>query len=219
MKIVSYYLILALVLFLINSCEENFSPKSDYQEKYILYSIINIDSSVQSAVLQKSYNVDGLDPYQNTNSTFIKGADIRIRQRDNVFFMRDTSTIRIDTSRYKSLFDFYYIDDFFVQGNDSLEILITMPNGKKLYSIAAIPNSITFNKASDNTFPAEDKEYITFIWNGPVSTRYYLSKLSFYYIKDGVRYSKEVPVEYKLKAGKWNPVYPSITNNNVMRFR
>src|SRR4030065_746741 len=146
MKIIQIYITFAVFALILNSCEENFSPKDDYQEKYILYSIINTDSSYQTAVLQSSYNIDGYDPYTNTVTPLIQGADIRIRQGDKVFFMRDTSTVRTDTSRYKT----------------------------------------------------------------PVH---------FYYLKDGVRYSKEVPSGYRIENGKWVAVYPAITNNNIIRFQ
>lgn len=219
MKIVLIYTTIALFAVLLYSCEENFSPKADYQEKFILYSIINTDSSVQTAVLEKSYDVEGYDPNQNISDPFIQGADIRIRQRDNVFFMHDTSIIRTDTSRYSTPVRFYCLNNFFIKGNDSLEIIATLPNGKKLYGIADLARSIEFDKATDHTLPPVEKDFASFIWNGPVSSRWYLPKLEFYYAKDGIRYSKEVPSEYKMENGKWTPIYPAITNNNIIRFQ
>lgn len=216
-------IILLLIVFvfslILNSCEENFSPKADYQEKYILYSIINTDSSIQTAVLQRSYNVDGYDPEQNTADPFIQGADIRIRQGDNVFFMRDTSAARTDTSTYKAPVHFYYTDNFYIQGSDSLEIIATLPNGKKLYGITGLANSIEFRKESDHTLPPAEKDFFTFSWNAPTSSSWYLPKFIFYYLKDGVRYSKEVPLGYSVDNGKWVAIYPAITNNNIIRFQ
>src|SRR3990172_8021014 len=100
MKTAILFIIVFVFSLILNSCEENFSPKADFQEKYILYSIINIDSTIQTAVLQKSYYVEGYDPYLNTTDPYISGTDIRIRQGENIFFMRDTITTRSDTSRY-----------------------------------------------------------------------------------------------------------------------
>src|SRR3972149_1913678 len=145
MKIIQIYITFAVFALILNSCEENFSPKDDYQEKYILYSIINTDSSYQTAVLQSSYNIDGYDPYTNTVNPLIQGADIRIRKGE--------------------------------------------------------------------------KDFFSFIWNAPTSSSWYLPKFIFYYLKDGVRYSKEVPSGYRIENGKWVAVYPAITNNNIIRFQ
>lgn len=219
MKFTALISIFILQILLLNSCEENFSPKTEFQEKYILYSIINTDSSYQTAVLQKSYDVEGFDPNLYNSDPFIQGADIRIRQRDNVFFLKDTSSERVDTSRYKTPLHFYYTNNFFIQGNDSIEILVTLSNGKKLYGITAPALSIEFDKASDHSLPAVDKDFFSFIWNGPTSSRWYLPKFTFYYSKDGIRYSKDVPFDYKFENGKWLPDFPKITNNNIIRFK
>src|SRR5512146_1748833 len=94
------------------SCEVNFSPKGEFQQKYILTCVIRGDTSVQTATISKSYNVDGYDPYANTTDPFLKDAYIRIWAGDNVYFMKDTSIARADTSRYKGLFHFFYLKDF-----------------------------------------------------------------------------------------------------------
>ena len=218
MKKSMIYIIVSIVVVL-NSCEENFSPKADYQEKFILYSIINMDSSMQTAVLEKSYDVDGFDPYQNTYDPFIPNADIRIRQRDNVFFMRDTSAVRSDTSRYNSPFHFYYTNSFYLKGNDSLEILATLPNGKKLYGITNIAESIEFDKATNHVLPPVELNFASFIWKGPVSSRWYLPKLEFIYFKDGIRFVKQIPSGYEIRNGKSVAVFPEVTNNNIIRFQ
>ena len=219
MKTVFLFISVVVVALLSNSCEDSFSPKTDFHEKYILYSIIDADSSVQTAVLQKSYDVQGFDPYTNTTDPSIQGADIRIRQGDNVFFMRDTSTDRSDTSRYNTPLRFYYTDDFINNGHNELEIIATLPNGKRLYAITNLPAGIEFDTTSDHMLPPEEDELFSFYWIGPTSTQWYLPKFEFYYKKDGVRFVKEVPVEYNLENGKWVETYPGITNNAVVRFK
>lgn len=82
-------LLLSLVILAslsILSCEEEFNPKIDFQEKYILYSIINPDSSFQTAVLLKTYDVPGYDPYINSADPSVKDATILLVQNDRAFF-------------------------------------------------------------------------------------------------------------------------------------
>ena len=203
---------------LINSCEENFSPKADFVEKYILYCVMNVDSSKQTAVLLKSYNVEGFDPYSNTESSFVSGADIRIRQKDRVFFMKDTSAIIENASRYPVPINFYYVEDFLSIGNDSIEIVATLPSGKKLYGISKAPNNISFDPSSDRILPPEEKSLFTFSWTSPESSRWYLPKLDFFYIKGGITHKKTIPVTYESENGSWKPVYPVISNNNYVNF-
>ncbi|MBP1631470.1 MAG: hypothetical protein H6Q15_2363 [Bacteroidetes bacterium] len=218
MKKAFYIAILIVTTFLNNSCEDSFSPKADFKEKYILYCILNIDSSRQTATLLKSYDVDGYNPYINTESSFVSGAEIMIRQKNQVFFMRDTSAIIEGVSRYRSPIDFYYLDNFSSLINDSIEIIATLPTGKKLSGIAKAPERITFDGMSDRILPPEEKDLFTFLWDGPTSTRWYRPKLEFYYILNGVTKSKEIPVTYKLENGFWNPVYPAISNSNYVNF-
>lgn len=200
------------------SCEENFSPKTDFVEKYVLYSIINPDSSIQTAYLQKSYFVDGYDPYLNTEDPSIKGAEIRLRQKNNVFFLRDTSIEITDTSRYKSPVNFYYTKDFYTIGSDSIEILVTLSNGIKLYSITNMAPEVEFEIENNKIIPAEEQDHVKFFWNLAGQNSWYLPKFVFYYTKDNIRYEKEVATEYILKDGNWTASFPAITQSNVIRY-
>jgi hypothetical protein len=218
MKNVLFVITITMTSLLVSSCEESFSPKADFQEKYILYCIINIDSSKQTATLLKSYDVDGFNPYLNTESSFVSDAEIMIRQKDQVFFMMDTSAVIEGVSRYRSPIDFYYLENFSTLINDSIEIVATLPTGKKLYGIAKAPDRITFDGTSDRILPPAEKNLFTFLWDGPTSSRWYLPKLQFYYTLNGVTKTKEIPITYKLENGIWNPVYPAISNTNYVNF-
>lgn len=219
MKSIIIIFTVTLVMFITFSCEENFSPKFNFIEKQILYCIINTDSSIQTAILQKSYSVDGFDPYLNTIDPAIKGADIRLRQGNNVFFMKDTSIARLDTSRYKSPISFYYTNNFFLQGDDSLEIIVTLPGGKKLSSVTSLANNIEFDTSSDHIIPSSEKDYFSFVWNADGINKWYLPKFTFYYLLDGVRFEKVVASEYVFEDGSWTASYPKITQSNVIRFK
>src|SRR3990167_7020724 len=93
---------------------------------------------------------------------------------------------------------------------------LILQDTKNLYGITGLANSIEFSKESDHVLPPEEKDFFSFIWNAPTSSSWYLPKFIFYYLKDGVRYSKEVPSGYSIENGKWVAVYPAITNNNII---
>jgi len=218
MKKVFFIITMIAASLLINSCEDSFSPKGDYKDQYILYCIINIDSTKQTATLLKSYDVEGFNPYFNTESSFVSGADILIRQKDQVFFMKDTSAIFEDVSRYRSPIDFYYLDNFSSSINDSIEIIATLPSGKKLYGITKAPEKVEFDGTSDRILPPEEKDLFTFLWNSPTSNTWFLPKLQFYYKIHGTTKSKIIPITYKFENGTWGPVYPVISDNNFVNF-
>lgn len=218
MKNLLVFIGILLLTFLVISCEENFSPKSYFAEKYILYCVMNVDSAKQTAALLKSYDVEGFDPYTNTESSFVSGADIRVRQKDRVFFMKDTSAIIESASRYPVPINFYYVENFLSIGNDSIEIVAILPSGKKLYGISKAPDIVSFNTSNDKILPPEDKSLISFSWNSNEPNRWYLPKFEFFYIKNGITQKKVIPVTYKLENGTWKPVYPAITNNSYVNF-
>lgn len=218
MKTLILKLNILIILILLTACEENFSPKSDFSEKYILYCVLNVDSSKQTAVLLKSYDVSGFDPYVNEYSPFVSGADIKIRQKDNVYFMRDTSAIFESVSRYNDPISFYHVENFQSIGNDSIEIVATLPTGKKLYSISKAPENIVFDRSNSSILPPEEADLFTFSWSNLGTNIWYLPKLEFYYIKDGITKTKLVPVTYQMVNGESEPVYPTTTNRNFVNF-
>lgn len=218
MKKILFVLFGCLSIIVLYSCEENFNPKLNFSEKYVLYSIINIDSLKQTAVLLKSYDVEGFDPYTNTSSTFISGADIIIRQNDRVFFMRDTSAYIEGVSRYNDSINFYYLNNFVSTSNDSIDIVATLKDGKKLFASALPPARIQFDTQSDKILPPLEKNIFSFIWSTPSSSIWYLPKLEFFYTKGSVTYGKLIPIKYEIVNGKSKPVYPVISNNNFVNF-
>lgn len=203
---------------LISSCEENFSPKSDFNEKIILYSIINADSTRQTALLERSYNVPGFDPYVNTIDPFISDAEIRLRQGDNVIFMKDTIIDRTDTSRYNNPLSYFYTDNFNISGNDPLEIIATLADGRQLYAITNLPLPVLFDTSNDNILPPDSGDTFRFSWQSQEDNIWFLPKFEFFYRKDGVRYSKEVPIGFIEDDQQVEPIYPDISQSSALRF-
>ena len=60
------------------SCEEGFEPTTGFRQDYVMYAIIDGDSTYQSVVITKSYQADNFDPYSNTEDPDIKNAVITI---------------------------------------------------------------------------------------------------------------------------------------------
>jgi len=203
-KIRIAFLIIYALTFI--SCEEDFNPYGDYQEKFAFTCILKSDDNFQAATLFKSYLTPPLDPA-------VTGADIRVWYNDSVFVFRDSSIARTDTSRYKSPFRFYYNKDFRVGSEKLIELEVLLPNGKRLRSSSITPATITFSNKSSVTMPPSSTNILYFEWNAFVQGTNFLPKLVIRYKQDVngeiIEKTKVVPAEYVENNGELTAVYPS----------
>ncbi len=230
MKKIIIFISVLFSLLINYSCEENFSPKGDFQQKFILNCIIRTDTSLQTATLTRSYNVNGYDPYVNTEDPVLSKALIRIWQGDSVYFMRDTSIARTDTSRYNTPFHFFYLNNFVFRNQNNLEIEAILPDGKTLSASTTSPDPVEWNltnidSSDTNTFriPSLANDYFSFRWYQSSSVGWYLARFEVTYSKtiNGVEkvYHVVVPQAYENEDGKVKAVYPSPTRNLIAFFQ
>lgn len=187
------------------SCDEDFNPYGEYQEKFALTCILKNDDNFQTATLFKSYLTPPVDPA-------VTGADIRIWYNDSVFVFRDTSFARTDTSRYKSPFRFYYNKEFRVGNEKHIELEVLLPNGKRLRSASVTPKALTFSNESATGIPSASN-ILYFEWNAFNTGTYFLPNLTIRYKQNVngeiIEKRKVVPSEYVDVNGELVPVYPS----------
>ncbi len=207
---------LALAFILI-SCEEDFDPKTDYEPKYILSCIIRADTTFQTLTVSKSYTINGYDPYVNSEDPFLSGADIRVWQRDSVFFFKDSSVARTDTSRYKTPMVFYYLDNFKPAEGIPLEIRVITDNGKALWASTTLPSKVQWGPYSDFYLPNPDKSTFLFQWVPNYNYGWYV-------LRYGIKYSNSAAgnevqtVWVPLRYNDDTPDYPKITKNTGYEF-
>ncbi len=210
--------ILALLLFgsllALTSCEDAFSPKGKYDERYSLNCIVRSDTMFQVATTFKSYNVSGVDPYENTTDSFIEGVFLRMWNGDDLYVFRDSTIERPPDSRYDTPIHFYYIDNYSPQPGDNLEIEALLPNGRRLRSTTQIPLEVRKNFSnSDNTIPPEEKNFIRTEWQPNEIGQVFMPTMHiFYYKKENgqkVRHFKLVPWEKIIQNGEEKFIQPS----------
>ena len=212
---IKYFSLLMLFSIIFISCEDGFSPKGTYDERYSLNCIIRGDTSLHVATAYKSYDVPNIDPYENKNNSFIDGAFIRMwRGNDEVHIFRDSTMPRTDTSRFDTDIKYYYIKDFVPKEGDFLEIEALLPNGRRLKSSTTIPQQVKRNEEeSDLEFLHESKDFLKTKWLVKNSDQVYLPKLYIDYLvnKDGVnvRYKKVVTWKKVQVGNDVKYIYPS----------
>lgn len=220
MKPIKIILFITIIFISFISCEEDFNPYGDYAEKFAFTCILKSNEQYQSATLFHSYRPDGYDPETYTNDPSVTGADIRVWYNDSVFIFRDTSVARIDTSRYKTPFRFYYNDQFSVGNKETIELEVLLPNGKRLRSTSITPGQINYEDESDVLIPSGVKQIVQFFWNELEEGNFFLPKMTIRYKQNVngqiVNKVKDVPIKYVNKENNQVAVYPTASASTTI---
>ena len=212
MKSLKTLSLLILISLLFISCEEDFNPYGDYFERFAFTCILKSDQQYQTATLFRSYRPDGYDPSTYTEDPSVIGADIRVWYNDSVFVFRDTSEVRIDTSRYKTPFRYYYNNKFSVGNRKTIELEVLLPNGKRLRSSSVTPGQISFDDQSDALIPAGTSQIIQIQWNTLEEGTYFAPRMVIRYKQningEIVDKTKEIPTKYINQDNALVPFFP-----------
>lgn len=198
--------------FLALSCEEDFNPKGEVTDKYILNCIIRGDTTVQTAFLSKNYTVDGYDPLTNTTDPSVRKAVIKVWEGDSVYIFKEGTFIRSDSSRYGSK-GYCYNTKYLPSVNKPIEIEALLPNGKRLKGSTKIPSKIFIDYTHTDTIcPPVGKNNVFTAWISDETSVMFLPLFKLIYFKNvngtDVRYEKPIPIGYKNKDGKSVAIYP-----------
>jgi len=227
--------LLILTGLILVSCNDEVDIKTSSQGDYVLYCIINSDTTFHTAYLSKSYDVSGLDPTENTTDPSLTGAEIKVIYNKGNYYFKDSSVARTDSSRYTDAFDFYYNNSLDVKSRtiydtpDSISIVATLPNNKTLTASSnTIPTGdMRFSKYISE-FPGEDtSNFFEFVWvfystKNSLDDYYFLPVLKIKYsvLKNGVSTTKTAKVYYMTYSLNDTdvPVYPTITKKNYISY-
>ena len=195
-----YFFLLICCSTLFFSCEENFNPFDDYQERFIFNCILRGDTTLQVATLERTYTTGGFDPYQNAEDPFISGADVRVWYKDSVYRFNDTAIVRMDTSRYNSSKNIYLSRKFKVGPDEPVEVEVMLPNGRRLKSSTKTAGKVTFSDSS-TIFISNEEESVNILWVSTSIGNYFQPKFRIIYFKkegnQNIRLEKEVPLKYE----------------------
>ena len=227
-KIFKYITVLLVAISF--SCDDSFSPNSPIDNEYALYCILNADSTTQIAFLSHSYRVDGFDLYQNKTDPSLEGADIKLTVNGgDVYKFIETSSERIDTTRYKTRLKYYLLDDIQLKDNDMVEITADLKNGRVLKSTSNVPpiSQLYFEKVTTEYFyqiinhKIVDIEFTWVVFGSPsrFPVKYFLPQLEIIYSKaDNPNRLLRVKVPKLYTSNNSIPVYPLPTNEKRAYF-
>ena len=224
-----YYLVVSLFA-LGTGCEENFSPKGEFREEYVLTSILesspNSSDLYLTAWLSKFYDVPGYDPSLNHIDPSVSGAELILSHPNgNKYTFYEDTIPRFDTSRYKTDRTMYYT--IFPRPSGAITIEVETPDGTLLSAQTTVPApqyalSYSYPFIHGITTAIDQwrwgKEWII-TWDKGNSHLFFPRFTLFYsYLGDSIEIARsmEIPLTYLKKSGESDPVYPSYTYDNTI---
>lgn len=216
-------LVLAVALV---GCEETFSPKDPFKRKSFLYCCVDftfVGTSLQFALVNESYDVEGMNPAANMRDPFIDGAEIELLVKNRMYVFRSRISSLPDTTRYGSPFRFYRAEGAVLYPRDTVSVIAHLPGRPALSGWTIIPATRPMESrprfaagftTQVNRFTQGD--YYVLEWDDGVHNEHlFFPSLTITYIRhdaDGpVPMAASVPLQYIDRAGGRTPVFPSPT--------
>lgn len=217
-----YSIIIILFVFILIGCEENFSPKGEFEEKFALTCIVRGDTSLQIASIYSSYDVEGYDPSVHQENPAYFGADIRLWYQDTVYVFKDSSVF--NSNNPDSLFHFYYLDNFKPSAtNELIEIEATLKNGKRLKASCYTPARFVFDtKETSNTIPPVNTSTVNIVWDSDSNNNFFVGRIKVkYFLNMGGNVEQKwliLPVKLISHEGELIPIYPVPSKSHAIAY-
>lgn len=236
-------LIFASLLLITISCEENFSPKQEFEEQYIASCVIGIGSEASNfgatVYLTSSYDVNGLNPGINETDPAISGALGSISYKyGNSYSLTEDSTIDYHPTIPDSVISVHYNmykNPYIIYTGGSipikyqvLQLAITLPNGKKLSAETELPRGIfveySYNFPHGITPNIDQWKYGNswdIMWETNENQIYHSALKLYYYIETGTSKeykTVEVPLQYINSGGKSEAVFPGFNYAGKLKY-
>ncbi len=231
MRLLFWYCAVACAIVSASGCNEEFSPKVPGGNRYYLFCIVNATprgGDVQFAVVDRMYDVEGLNPAQNTVDPFVAGTEIQLTVRGRQYSFPRGVGARLDTSRYTTPVRYYYARGIPIVAFDAVSVQAILPDSTVLSASTVIPGF----RPTDSTpqyangittlvdpYPLGRKWVLD--WENLVSEEHlFFPKLMLTYtITDSTGLSyfyKDVPLKYVEHNGQYLPVYLSYQTTAVL---
>ncbi len=231
MKLIIIFTTLIILMLLNFSCKEDFSPKTEFTQKYILNSYIDLDYDKYLytrvyASLSKLYDVNGYDPNDNKTDPTVSGPEIYINYRDIIYNLQ-IDTVKADTNNYGTN-PIHYVSPFITNmyPNNSVTIYVKFHNGKVLSSKIKILEGIQLSYSYNfrRGFTAKINRFLwgnafTISW-GTIENRLFFPRMYITYTRQDTPgfFTKDIPYTYADNSGHPQPLYPSYITGGSFSF-
>jgi|GEM_PF-1268743 hypothetical protein len=225
-----------LVSFAFTACNEDFSPKTDLAENYVLYSVIQTVDSNQydpkqytvSASIAKTYSIDGYDASSSSIDPVVEGAVVTFQDHGSHILTGE----KVKSPAGYKYGDWQYVysgSDLKVLEQDTITLSAKLPNGKILSAGTKILSglSLAFSYPVTADFTTQIIRFIwgealTVSWSSKNTSHLFFPRFWINYTKkeNGVEvfHTKDVPMKYLNINGKQEAVYPSYQRDTLCSF-
>jgi hypothetical protein len=227
--------ILAALVLIGSGCDETFNPKTEFEEQYVLQCFVESGafsaSASVTAVLARTYDVDGFDPATNTIDPVIAGAEVTLTVNDKPSYLVGVLRASPDTGRYHAKQWVYTGTIPSVKPDAVVSILARLPNGKTLSARTTIPSRRNFTSNYEfaagltspyNRLPGEPSWTVGWDNTDDIEVHLFVPRLTVAYTKwvgqDEITGSVTVPLQYITSSGVRVPIYPSISSRKQCSF-
>ncbi|MBI5472257.1 MAG: DUF4249 family protein [Ignavibacteriae bacterium] len=123
------------------SCDDAVNPKTDFAAHPILYGMLarhtQYQHGSQSVVIERLYDLEGLDPNTNTKDPTVSGAVVVLHSRFDHDTLREGK--RSNINRYPGDQYYYYTNNYQMYPGDTVTITALLPGGERLQGSTMIP--------------------------------------------------------------------------------
>lgn len=218
---------------LLTSCNDNLSPKTEFEEEYALYCVLNADTTFQTAYISHTYQVEGYNGSENKTDPVVEGANVKlVVNGTTVYNFSEASIPRTDTSRYNTPVKYYSLNGYKPADGQKIEVVATLTNGKVLKSSSQVPpvTYIYYETSTMNYDPSIDDgtgivgikfawRFLSILYNQSVN--YFAPRLELVYYKADNPAQKirvKVPYYFVPKNASYSPVYPNVMTGTTATF-
>ena len=200
---------------LLQSCEEDFSPKAPFEQKLVVFSLLTSARDTQYVRLSRTYDVEGFDPFRNRQSPEVSDAEVKvIGDNGMTIFFQDT-TVQLDSNeRYGEEGVAYYAPGFQILPGSRYQLEVQSPAYGRVTASFGTPDLVRIGHSIDH----ETDDLVA-----TVSSRgakgFLLRLFVVYKVTSGniaVEKALEVPVAI---ANDGKRIYPRVDRLNARRFR
>jgi hypothetical protein len=218
----------AYLTLLVWSCDNSFSPKDNYQERFVVYCVLNPLEEVQFVRLYRTYDVDGVDPLKHSTDTPVSDAQITIDGGGQHAEFRDTVVKRDSYDRYSSDIVAYCTSGIRIDPRMSFQLSVTTQDDS-FNARVTVPRSVglILNDGSAKLIDPSHQQTCNCIRvraqaSGTNEARGYLFRLYIEYSRnlEGVQLylRKEVPLRYAGGQDTLQPVFPFLDRSSTVDF-
>ena len=210
-------------------CDQSFNPKEEFEERYILQCFVGMQypgggAPQVTAVLAKTYDVNGVDAAVNTTDPAIAGAEVMLTVNQTPFYLLGAQRPNPDTGRYHTQQWVYTRSISNLRPDAAVSITAKLPSGKILTAHTTVPGQRNFVSNYEfgsgvtspiNLEPGKPNWIISWENNDDIEVHLFVSRLTISYTKmvggNEITGSVAVPSRYISSQGGTIPYYPSIS--------